>query len=167
LLIRNDFAQGGKIVLLEGLFDPRFNYRAYKLPFTRKTQPEGHIVYDRQYILAVVDPAGATLFGSWGGVSGTEVASGTVAIDGDYLVQGSKTFRVNDPQNIYFRFQSVSPIFDAFSGDIKFNCALLDQDGNQVGAAIGRQEIQVLNNGLLQMSVHNIWQFPAPEWATP
>ena len=168
------FADGGNIVLLESLMDPRSNYRAYSLPAaaggTSKTPPEGRIVYDRQYVMFVgALGLDSTLTGSWGGPSGTVVPPNTVAVDGEYLIQGTRQFKQGHPGNLYVRFQSVDPIFNADSGDIKFNCVLLDDDGNIVGAAIGRQELVPLDDGsgFFQVAIQNVWQFPAPEWALP
>ena len=113
--------------------------------------------------------ASSTLTGSWGGGAGTVVPPGTVAVDGDYLVQGTNRFKQGHPKNLYIRFQSADPIFDAASGDIKFNCVLLDEHGTIIGAAIGRQEFVLLDqaSGTFQMAVQNVWQFPAPPWALP
>ena len=168
--LTDGFADNGNIVLFEGVFDPRNNYRAYHLPGHKKTSKKGRIVYDRQYVMFVgALGSSSTLTGSWGGASGTEVPANTVAVDGDYLVQGTDRFKVGHPKNLYIRFQSADPIFDAMSGDIKFNCVLLDKNGNIIGAAIGRQEFVFLNDGsgLWQMAVQNVWQFPAPLWAIP
>ena len=168
------FADNGNIVLLESFFDPRNNYRAYQLPdrfgFPRSSK-QGWIVYDRQYIMLVgALGSESTLTGTWGGESGTVVPPNTVAVDGDYLVQGTPVFRQGSPRNLYIRFQSADPIFDAASpAGIKFNCVLLDRHGNVIGAAIGRQEFVPLNDGSghIQTAVQNVWQFPAPLWALP
>ncbi|MFS1523530.1 hypothetical protein ACL7TT_05355 [Microbulbifer sp. 2304DJ12-6] len=167
-------ADFGNILLMESVFDPRNNYRAYHLPISArdkgKIAKNGRIVYDRQFVMFVgALGLSSTLTGSWGGALGITVPPGTVAVDGDYLVQGSNHFRINHPRNLYLRFQSVDPIFNAASGDIKFNCVLLNKHGEIIGAAIGRQEFVALDigNNLFQMAVQNIWQFPAPEWALP
>lgn len=166
--LSSGFADNGNIALVETFFDPRNNYRAYKLP-GQLVSKRGRIVYDRQYVMFVgALGMSSTLTGSWGG-AGTVVSPNTVAVDGDYLIQGTPRFRQNSPRNVYIRFQSVDPIFNAASGDIKFNCALLDEGGEIIGAAIGRQEFVPLNDGTgrFQMAVQNVWQFPAPLWALP
>ncbi len=168
-------ADDGNIVLLDSFFDPRNNYRAYKLPAKgRRGSPrvskKGWIVYDRQYVMFIGNLGReSTLTGTWGGESGTVVPPGSVAVDGDYLIQGTEHFQIGHPRNLYIRFQSVDPIINAVSGDIKFNCVLLDRHGEVIGAAIGRQELVFLNDGtgLFQMAVQNVWQFPAPQWALP
>ncbi|MEX2962798.1 hypothetical protein [Microbulbifer sp. TYP-18] len=171
--LTNGSADFGNIVLMESVFDPRNNYRAYQLPSKarkrQKSSKVGWIVYDRQYVMFVgAQGLSSTLTGSWGGSTGIVVAAGTVAVDGDYLVQGTNHFQLSHPKNLYLRFQSVDPIFNAASGDIKFNCVLLDEDGEIIGAAIGRQEFVPLGDGnLFQMAVQNVWQFPAPLWALP
>lgn len=172
--LTSGFADFGNILLMESVFDPRNNYRAYHLPTSAKesweTAKNGRIVYDRQFVMFVgALGLSSTLTGSWGGASGIVVPPGTVAVDGDYLIQGTNHFRIDHPENLYIRFQSVEPIFNAASGDIKFNCALLDENGDIIGAAIGRQEFVALDNGnnLFQMAVQNVWQFPAPQWALP
>ena len=165
------FADGGNIVLIDTLLDPRNNYRAYQIPGKNgrpMSSRQGWIVYDRQYVMfvgALGQPA--TLFGTWGGAEGTEVPPGTAAVDGDYLIQAGKKFRRKNPNNVYIRFQSADPIFGAATGDIKFNCVLLDESGEIIGAAIGRQEIYPIGNGLVQFAIQNVWQFPAPVWALP
>ena len=97
------------------------------------------------------------------------VPPGSVAVDGEYLIQGTPRFRQGHPKNLYIRFQSVDPIINAASGDIKFNCVLLNHKGRVIGAAIGRQELVPLNDGSgnFQMAIQNVWQFPAPAWALP
>jgi hypothetical protein len=55
----------------------------------------------------------ATLYGSWGGAGGTVVPGGTVAVDGEYLIQDTDRFRRGHPKNIYIHFESTSPIFNA------------------------------------------------------
>ncbi len=172
--LSSGFADNGNIVLQESFFDPRFNYRAYQLPGPggrARTSDDGWIVYDRQYIM-FVGALGmpSTLTGTWGGASGTVVAPFTVAVDGDYLVQGTDKFRQGSPRNFYIRFQSADPIFNVLAPEgIKFNCVLLDDDGDIIGAAIGRQEFVPLNDGSghFQIAVQNVWQFPAPLWALP
>lgn len=157
-----DFAQGGSIALLHTLNDPRWNYRCYRLPH-RPVPPEGLIVNDAQYVMAVVGPE-ATLYGSWGGAAGTVVPGGTVAVNGEYLIQGSRRYRVRDPRNIHIRFASVSPIFNAISGNIKFDCRL-QSDYFGTGVALGRQEFYLLSDGMTQIAINNVLQFPAPEWS--
>lgn len=165
------FADDGNIVLVDALIDPRNNYRAYQLPGKngrQKSFAEGRIVYDRQYVMfmgALGRPV--TLYGTWGGAEGTEVPPGSAAVDGDYLIQAGKKFRRGDPRNVYIRFQSVDPILGAATGNIKFNCVLLDENGEIIGAAIGRQEIYPIGDGLIQYAIQNVWQFPAPVWALP
>ena len=111
----------------------------------------------------------ATLKGTWGGDDGIVVPPGSAAVDGEYLIQGTPRFRQGHPKNFYIRFQSVDPIINAASGDIKFNCVLLNRKGRVIGAAIGRQELVPLNDGTgnFQMAIKNVWQFPAPAWALP
>ncbi len=168
------FADNGNIVLLESFLDPRNNYRAYQLPGPggrARSSRDGWIVYDRQYVMfvgALGQPS--VLTGTWGGAGGTQVAPNTVAVDGDYLIQGTRKFRQGSPRNFYIRFQSADPIFDAANpAGIKFNCVLLDDHGNVIGAAIGRQELFPLNDGSghVQTAIQNVWQFPAPLWALP
>lgn len=160
---QGDFAQNGAIALLHVYQDPRWNYRCYKLP-GRHVPRSGLIVHDAQYVMAVVADE-ATLFGSWGGEEGTVVAGGTVAVDGEYLIQGTNRFRQGHQRNVYIRFNSVSPIFNAASGNIKFDCRI-HSDRFGVGAAIGRQELYFLENGLSQVAINNVLQFPAPQWTT-
>ncbi|MEM7456703.1 MAG: hypothetical protein AAF456_20330 [Planctomycetota bacterium] len=158
----SDFAQGGAIGLFHVYSDPRWNYRCYKLP-GRNVPRTGLIVHDAQYVMAVLAPQ-ATLFGSWGGASGTVVDAGTVAVDGEYLIQGTNRFRCGNPRNVHLTFRSVTPIFDASSGNIKFDCRL-DSEQFGAGAALGRQETYVLNNGMTQIAINNVLQFPAPLWS--
>jgi hypothetical protein len=157
-----DIAQDGAIILLHVYQDPRWNYRCYKLP-CRYVPRSGYVVHDAQYVMAVVAP-NATFYGSWGGEEGTEVPGGSVAVNGEYLIQGSRRFRPGSRRNMHIRFVSVSPIFNAASGDIKFDCLLTDSPWG-LGAAIGRQESNVLSDGTVQIAIQNVLQFPPPEWA--
>lgn len=157
-----DIAQGGAIALIRSYNDPRWNYRCYKLP-NRYVPKSGLIVHDAQYVMAVFGTE-ATFYGSWGGDSGTVVPGGTVAVDGEYLIQGTNKFRQGHPRNIHVRFNSVTPIFDALSGNIKFDCRLNSDDFGS-GAALGRQEFYQLQNGLTQIAINNVLQFPGPQWA--
>ena len=113
--------------------------------------------------MAVVGPQ-ATLFGTWGGESGTLVAGGTVAVNGEYLIQGTNEFRQGHPRNIHIRFNSVTPIFGAASGNIKFDCRL-NSDRLGTGVALGRQEFYQLESGLTQIAINNVLQFLAPQWS--
>ena len=157
-----DFAQGGAIALIHAYQDPRWNYRCYSFP-GRYISRNGLIVHDAQWVMFVA--ADADLFGSWGGENGTPVPAGTVAVDGEYLIQGTNRFIQGHRRNIHLTFQSVSPIFDAASGDIKFDCRL-SSSSLGAGAALGRQETYVLPDGMLQVAIQNVLQFPPPEWTT-
>lgn len=163
-----DFTNGdinaeGTIALLHAYQDPRWNYRAYKLPDRFFVPKSGLIVHDAQYVMFVIGPQ-ATLFGSWGGPGGTTVPGGTAAVDGEYLVQGTNRFKLGHPRNLYIRFQSTSPIFGAASGRITFDCRL-EQDRLGLGLALGRQETYPLANGLVQVNIVNILQFPPTQWS--
>lgn len=156
-----DVSLDGKFALGNAYTDPRWNYRCYKVPGRNSAPSSGMILHDGTWgMQALVD---ATLFGSWGGDGGTHVPANSVAVDGEYVIQGTQKFRLNSERNIYLRFQSVSPIFPQPNG-IKFDCVLFS-DRFGMGAAIGRQEQYVLDNGMVQIAVQNVIQFPAPDWA--
>lgn len=159
------------VVLSQAYQDPRWNYRAFALPDRAPgaVPPDGLIVHDTQWVMLIVAPAGFTLHGSWGGDVGKRVPPGTVAVDGEYLVQGTTKFRRGHPKNFYARFQSTNPIISAAStagtpGGIKFDCRIIHEELG-VGVALGRQELYVLASGQLQVNIGNVIQFPAPTWA--
>ncbi|MEM6472037.1 MAG: hypothetical protein AAF802_20925 [Planctomycetota bacterium] len=156
----SDFALGGAAVLFQTYQDPRWNYRCYKLP-DRIVPRSGLIVHDCQWVMFLA--ADVTLFGSWGGSDGEFVPAGSVAVDGEYVIQGTNQYRFNHPRNIYIRFNSVIPIENAASGNIKFDCQLSSDDYG-LGAALGRQESYDLPDGSTQISINNVLQFPAPLW---
>lgn len=159
------------VVLSHVYQDPRWNYRAFSLPDRPKgsVPNDGLIVHDTQWVMIIIAPAGLLLHGSWGGEQGKRVPPGSVAVDGEYLVQGTSRFRRDHPKNFYARFQSTSPIISAASTagtaeGIKFDCRVFNDDLG-IGVALGRQEIQVLSDGRLQVNIGNVLQFPAPRWA--
>jgi len=158
-------------ILSHAYQDPRWNYRAFQLPdrASDAIPSTGLIVHDAQWVMVVTNPAGLSLGGSWGGTGGTVVPSGTVAVDGEYLVQATRKFKQGHPRNFYARFQSTTPIISAAvtagtPQGIKFDCRIFHERLG-TGVALGRQEIQPLANGSLQVNIGNVLQFPAPQWA--
>ncbi|MFK8050722.1 MAG: hypothetical protein AB8B81_20020 [Halioglobus sp.] len=159
------------VVLSQAYQDPRWNYRAFSLPDrpAGAIPPDGSIVHDTQWVMLIIAPAGLTLHGSWGGPAGKRVPPGTVAVDGEYLVQGTSKFRRGHPKNFYARFQSTTPILSAASTagtpqGIKFDCRVFHEELG-TGVALGRQELHFLSTGELQVNIGNVIQFPAPQWA--
>lgn len=146
------------VILVHGYQDTRWGYTAHVIGGERVGR-RGRKVHDASYNMVVVDPAGFTFHGTWGGASGIAVAAGTVAVNGEYLIEHPRRSR----RDIHITWESTDPIFDAFDpAGITFDCAMHSERWGD-GIALGRQFIRPVGaTGDVQAIIRNVLNFPAP-----
>ncbi len=142
--------------------DPRSEYRAYVIS-GEWVASEGWVVRDGGFMVMVPDDGsgGKTLYGTWGGPTGTWVPAGSMIVFGDYNIkrEGPGNSAGSTTQPLIIHYQSADPIIQhPFEDGIKFNCTVISEDfGEGLAQGLSRPETV---GGKLQANIRNILTFP-------
>lgn len=109
-----DVVDNENVMFTSFTFDPRNEYRAYVVA-GRDVPPEGWVVRDGGWSVAVTNPDGLTLGGEYEGV---QVPQGSMMVFGDYNID------VPGEDPIIIHYQSGGPIIPTDQG-IQFHCELI------------------------------------------
>ncbi len=143
-----DVIDNEDVMFMPFMFDPRNEYRVYVLA-GRDVPPEGWVVRDGGWSVAVVNPDGITLGGEYDGV---HVPQGSMMVFGDYNID------VPGEDPIIIHYQSGGPIIPTDQG-IAFHCELISEDFGR-GLAQGISAGTVHEDGLFHANVRNVLTFP-------
>lgn len=143
-----DVVDNENVMFTSFTFDPRNEYRAYVIA-GRDVPPEGWVVRDGGWSVAVINPDGLTLGGEYEGV---QVPQGSMMVFGDYNID------VPGEDPIIIHYQSGGPIIPSDQG-IQFHCELISEDFGH-GLAQGISAGSVQDDGLFHANVRNVLTFP-------
>ena len=150
------------VLLVYAMTDPRYNYKLNSISGVRLA-PVGGDIAEAVYLMAVVNPAGATLFGTYGGAGGVAVPEGTAALHGEIyttvpiLCSDSSI----DMESFYMMYQSLEPVMANQQDKVIYNDEVVANDRFiGTGFAFSRKGIRVLPSGTdFQAWVTNIVTF--------
>lgn len=158
----NWISADSKILLVYAMTDPRYDYKLNAISDVRIAPVNGE-VFEAAYLMVVIDPAGATLFGTYGGAAGVPVPRGTGALHGELFMTVPVLCNDNsiDWQVMNVMYQSIEPVLANTQDKVIYNDEVIANDrfsGN--GFAFSRKGIRFLrDSGDYQAIVTNIITF--------
>ncbi len=138
----------GKVAYSIGMSDPRWNYRAYKIP-GRNVPAEGYTLWDISFNAWVIDPAGIVLGGQY---AGQTAGPGSGFVYGHYIIDTGS-------EKIVVALQSHRPVVSAPNGMAIIECEIQTDDfGSGIAQAVGLFE-PVGTDGTLRITGRNMLTF--------
>ena len=153
----------GDMLLLHAMTDPRYDYKLNAASERRLHQQNGE-VYEGVYLMVVMSPAGAIMYGNYGGAGGEYVPQGAAMINGEVFSSVPVLCRDGSirPETFYMKYQSIEPTKNNPQDKVLYNDEVVSNDRYMTSFAVSlsRKGLHIEpGTNIIEAQVVNIVQF--------